>query len=156
MTPGTDETDWPLPEREADAHQHAHLAERIATTPHDDLSLADVEAFGQLLETVDETLADGDATTAAAHLAVFWESYLRAGLQADRDDVPSEPGALVEAGNEAGLVGMDLYQGLLRFFDVVADTTASDTDPPSTLDSWTKRMLDLTGQLSDHVAEHHR
>ncbi|MFD1588435.1 hypothetical protein ACFR9U_15740 [Halorientalis brevis] len=155
MRHGTDDTDWPLSEREAGRHEHTHLAERIATTPHDDLSLTDVEAFGQLLETVDEALGDGDATTAAAHLAAFWEAYLRAGLQAERDDVPSEPRALVEAGNEAGLVGMDLYQGLLRFFDVVADATASDADTPSTLENWTRRILDLTGQLSDHVDDHH-
>lgn len=155
MTDGTDDTAGHLPEREAVADEYTRLAERVATTPHDALTPADVETFDQFLDTVDEALAGGDTTIAAAHLASFWKAHLQAGLQAETDTVPSDTGALAEEAHAAGLVGIDLYQALMRFFDVWADAEASD-DTPAALENWAKRIVDLTVELSDHVADHHQ
>ncbi|MEA5388299.1 hypothetical protein VB779_15490 [Haloarculaceae archaeon H-GB11] len=127
------------------------LAERVATTPHEELPAADVEAMTRFVSKVDATL-DDDAHAAAERLATFWQAYLDAGVaEAVGGDLPSAatPSERAEQALTHDAVGIDLYQSLTRLYDELDATSDS-------LTGWAERVLDLTVAHEEHLVDHQR
>lgn len=132
------------------------LAQRIATTSHEALASSDVDAFDRFVDGMGTDLPRGEPAATAERLAVFWRRYLQAGLRQEGEPVPSAPQTLVENALDAGIVGIDLYEALRRFFDVREATGSGDGPTHEALENWTRRVLDLTDELRTHVLDHHR
>ncbi|MFC7046654.1 hypothetical protein ACFQH6_15695 [Halobacteriaceae archaeon GCM10025711] len=129
----------------------AALASTVATTSHESLDQADVDAFEAVLDDVDAAMTAEEYGTAGDTLHEFWDAYLAAGLREREESADADAFAeRVEQGFAAELVGIDIYQALQRFAAVRTD----EAPDSSTYQAWTKRVLALTRDHHAHLADH--
>lgn len=135
------------------------LSGRVATTPHPELDEDTIDAVVSFVDTIEDRL-DDEPGDAIADLVAFWDGYALGGLAAtedERDEVRQSTTLRerIERANEADMLGLDLYQGLLKLVDAIdGDPTEPIRDPEDRTVLWAERLGTLTVDFGSHLGDH--
>ncbi|MFB6134626.1 MAG: hypothetical protein ABEJ55_06525 [Halanaeroarchaeum sp.] len=134
-------------------------AARVATTPHPELDTETIDAVLSFVDGLEDRLGEEPAD-AIADLLAFWDGYALGGLTsaaATRDDVreTTDLRERIERANEADMLGLDLYQGLLKLLDAIdGDPRGPPADPADRTVLWAERVVSLTVDFGSHLDDH--
>lgn len=154
MAPGFEGLAMPAPDRDR-LDELQQLARTVATTAHEDLSGPTVESITEFADEVESHLAADERVQGAKKLLAFWESFVRAKLEAASDQagaVADETVARFEQAFDEDVIGIDLYQAL-ETLAIVEDMPEEETDEDR-LGQWAARVQSLTTEFVDHLRGH--
>jgi len=141
------------------------LAGSLSTTPHPHLPAETIDRSIAFVDAVRDRLEDGERE-AVQDLLAFWDGYVIAGLADAVDDIDAFERTTsirerIERANAADLLGLDLYQALLKLAEALEDGAETIEDGVESVDavtdravSWARRVGTLTGDFTAHLADH--